>query len=45
VERQLSTAIADLAAVITGAWEAGGKPKLPLEAPRVTRKVKREPRQ
>jgi hypothetical protein len=45
VERQLSTAIADLAAVIAGAWEAGGKPKLPLEPPRVTRKVKHTPPQ
>jgi len=45
LERQLSTAIADLAAVITGAWEAGGKPKLPLEPSRVTRKVRRNPGQ
>jgi zinc dependent phospholipase C len=43
VERQLSGAIADLAAVITGAWEAGGKPKLPVEPPRVVRKVRRSP--
>jgi hypothetical protein len=43
IERQLSTAIADVAAVITGAWEAGGKPKLPLEPPTVVRKVRREP--
>jgi hypothetical protein len=44
LERQLSTAIADVAAVLTGAWEAGGQPRLPLEPPRVTKKVRREPR-
>ncbi len=42
VERQLSAAIGDLAAVIAGAWEAGGKPTLPLDPPRVTRKVRRQ---
>jgi hypothetical protein len=43
LERQLSSAISDVAAVITGAWQAGGKPKLPLEPPRVTKKVRRDP--
>lgn len=43
LNRQLSAAIADVAAVITGAWEAGGKPKLPLEPPKVTRKVRKGP--
>ncbi|MGE5813037.1 MAG: hypothetical protein ACM36C_00985 [Acidobacteriota bacterium] len=43
LERQLSSAITDVAAVITGTWEAGGKPKLPLDPPRITKKVRREP--
>lgn len=42
VERQLSAAISDVAAVIAGAWEAGGKPALPLDPPRTTRKVRRQ---
>jgi hypothetical protein len=42
VERQLSTAISDVAAVIVGAWEAGGKPPLPLDPPRPNRKVRRQ---
>jgi hypothetical protein len=37
LERQLSRAIAGVAAVITGAWEAAGRPDLPLEAPRTVR--------
>jgi hypothetical protein len=43
VERQLSAAISNVAAVLTGAWEAGGKPRLPLEPVRVIRKVRRGP--
>lgn len=43
LERQLSTAIADVAAVITGAWEEGGRPKMPLDAPRLVKKVRRDP--
>lgn len=43
VERQLSSAIADLAAVLTAAWEAGGRPKLPVTPPDIVRKVRREP--
>lgn len=42
VERRLTAAISDVAAVITGAWEAGGKPALPLDPPRTNRKVRRQ---
>jgi hypothetical protein len=42
VERQLSSAISDVAAVIAGAWEAGGKPNMPVEPPRPVRKVRRD---
>lgn len=42
IERQLSTAIGDVAAAIAGAWEAGGRPALPLDPPRVNRKVRRQ---
>jgi hypothetical protein len=42
IERQLSAAIGDVAAVITGAWQAGGRPPMPLDPPRVTKKVRRD---
>jgi hypothetical protein len=34
LETQLSRAIAGVAAVITGAWQAGGRPDLPLDPPK-----------
>ena len=42
VEQQLSAAIGGVAAVIAGAWETAGKPALPLDPPRVNRKVRRQ---
>jgi hypothetical protein len=33
LERRLNEAIGAVAAMITGAWEAAGKPALPLDAP------------
>lgn len=33
MERRLNESIASVAAMITGAWEAAGKPALPLDAP------------
>jgi hypothetical protein len=42
LQQQLSAAIAGVAAVITGAWETAGKPALPLDPPRVNRKVRRQ---
>ncbi|HSL21201.1 MAG TPA: zinc dependent phospholipase C family protein [Vicinamibacterales bacterium] len=41
VERQLAASISDVAALIAGAWEAAGRPALPLEPPRIPRKVRR----
>lgn len=41
LERQLSDAIAAAAAIITGAWEAAGKPPVPVNPPaRVQRRVR-----
>ncbi len=39
--RQLSASISDVASMIYGAWDAAGRPDLPLEAPREVRKVRR----
>jgi hypothetical protein len=41
LEKRLSQAISGIASVITAAWIEAGKPALPLEAPRVPRKVRR----
>jgi hypothetical protein len=41
LEQRLSAAISGVAAVITGAWQAGGRPDLPLDPPRRNRKVRR----
>lgn len=38
LEAQVSRAIAGVAAVITGAWQAGGRPELPLDPPRPTQR-------
>jgi hypothetical protein len=42
LEKRLSQAITGVASVITAAWIEAGKPALPLEAPRTTRKVQRD---
>ncbi len=44
VEQRLSAAISGVASAISGAWEAGGRPVLPLDPPRETRKVRRAPK-
>jgi hypothetical protein len=41
LEQQLARSISAVASVIVGAWEAAGKPALPLEVPKEIRKVKR----
>jgi hypothetical protein len=41
LEKRISQAITGVASVITAAWVEAGKPPLPLEEPRVVRKVKR----
>ena len=41
LEQQLSKAVSAVAAVIAGAWETAGRPPVPLEPPRVIRKVRR----
>ena len=43
LEQRLSAAITGVASAIVGAWEAGGKPALPLDPPREIRKVRRNP--
>jgi hypothetical protein len=43
VEQRLSAAISGVASAIAGAWEAGGRPALPLDPPRENRKVRRAP--
>ncbi len=42
LEKRISQAITGVASVITAAWIEAGKPALPLEAPKVVRKVQRE---
>lgn len=41
LEQRLSAAISGVAAVVTGAWETAGKPRVPVDQPRVIRKVRR----
>ena len=41
LERRLNEAIAAVAAMITGAWEAAGKPALPLDAPSAPQRRRR----
>jgi hypothetical protein len=41
LEKRISQAITGVASVITAAWAEAGKPALPLEAPRIVRKVRR----
>ena len=42
LEERLSAAITGVASAIVGAWEAGGKPALPLDPPREIRKVRKQ---
>lgn len=42
LEQRLSAAITGVASAIGGAWEAGGKPALPLDPPRELRKVRKQ---
>lgn len=39
-EARVAAAVSGVAAVITGAWEEAGRPRIPLTPPRVTRKVR-----
>ena len=41
LERQLSRAITGVASMIYGAWDAAGRPELPVDPPRELKKVKR----
>lgn len=42
LERRLSESITDVASIITAAWQAAGRPALPLEQRRPARKVRRQ---
>jgi hypothetical protein len=42
LERRLSDSITDVASIITAAWQAAGRPALPLEQKRPPRKVRRQ---
>lgn len=42
LERRLSDSITDVASMITAAWQAAGRPALPLEQKRPPRKVRRQ---
>jgi hypothetical protein len=42
LEERLSAAITGVASAIVGAWQAGGKPALPLDPPREVRKVRKQ---
>jgi hypothetical protein len=41
MERRLSESISAVAAVITGAWEAAGRPAVPVEQPRPPQRRRR----
>jgi hypothetical protein len=41
LERRLSEAASGIAGMIVGAWETAGRPSVPVDPPRVTRKVRR----
>ena len=41
LEQRLSAAIGGVASAIVAAWEAGGRPDLPLDPPRQNRKIRR----
>ena len=42
LEQRLSAAISGVASTIVGAWEAGGRPPLPLDPPKEIRKVRKQ---
>jgi hypothetical protein len=42
LEQRLAESITAVASAIAGAWEQAGRPALPLDAPRVPRKVRRQ---
>ena len=42
LERRLSDSITHVASMIADAWEDAGRPALPVEAPRVPRKIRRQ---
>jgi hypothetical protein len=42
LEQRLAESITAVASAITGAWEQAGRPALPLDPPRVPRKVRRQ---
>lgn len=42
LERRLSESITDVASIITAAWQAAGRPALPLEQRRPPRKIRRQ---
>lgn len=42
LEERLAQSITAVASAIAGAWEAAGRPAVPLDAPRVPRKVRRQ---
>jgi hypothetical protein len=41
LEQRISDSIAGAAALITAAWVEAGRPAVPLDAPRVPRRVRR----
>jgi hypothetical protein len=42
LEQRLADSITAVASAIAGAWEQAGRPALPLDAPRIARKVRRQ---
>ncbi len=43
LERRLNEAIAGVAAMIAGAWEAAGKPPVPIDPPQIPQRRRRQP--
>ena len=43
LEQRVAASATAVAALLSGAWTAGGRPALPLDPPRFTRKVRRPP--
>jgi hypothetical protein len=41
LERRLAEAASGIAGMIVGAWETAGRPAVPLDPPRVNRKIRR----
>ncbi len=42
LEQRVNESIAAAAALVTGAWEAAGRPKVPTEMPRTPRRIRRQ---